>query len=168
MAAERTTQVVATDILGGREKPNAAVDTARHAALKSRMDVQCLVELRLILQDKRLGAVLLVPIGPKRENLREPDDKKTRFSVIIEMFLCTPSSYQTDAKLSIGRARLFLRCGQESPASVGTTRSALIIDPGPSDCRLRGDSLRVTSSAATRDHRSFAGRTLPPATAQVA
>jgi hypothetical protein len=74
----------------------------------------------------------------------------------MEIVFVTPSSYQTDAKLSIGRARFFLRCGQESPASVGITRSVLMTDPGPSGCRVHGGSLRVTSCDASGDDRSFA------------
>jgi hypothetical protein len=66
---------------------------------------------------KRLDAIILVPIGPKREKLLDSDDKKARLSVKIAIALHTPSSYLPDAKASRGRTRFFIALRARMPTS---------------------------------------------------
>ena len=99
-AAEWTTQVPPTGVAGMREKANPAVPAVRNAATKVGMGLQDRVQRGLILPDKRLGTLVLMPIRAKRENPLDGYDKKTRLLVIISNVLCTPSSYFTDAQAS--------------------------------------------------------------------
>ena len=92
-----------------REKANPAMDAVNEAPLKFVVGLHHRVQRRLILPDKRLGAIVLVPIRPKREKLLDGDDKKARLSVIIPIELDTPSSYLIEAHASRGRARFFVR-----------------------------------------------------------
>jgi hypothetical protein len=108
-AAEWTTQVLPICVPGMSEKPNPAVHAGSDATLKLGMGLQNRVQRGLILQDKRLGAIILMPIRVKREILLDAYGKKAKLSVIIPMVLDTPSSYFIDAKASRGRARFFLR-----------------------------------------------------------
>jgi hypothetical protein len=62
--------------------------------------------------NKRLGAIILVPVRAKREKLLDSDDKKARLSVKIAIALHTPSSYFFDAKASRGRTRIFFANSQ--------------------------------------------------------
>lgn len=106
-AAEGTTQVPPTCVPGMREKADPAVNAVRDAPLKLGMGLQDRVQRGLILPDQRPGAVVLMPIRAKREKLLDGDGKKARLSVIMEIVLCTPSSYLIDADASRGRARFF-------------------------------------------------------------
>jgi hypothetical protein len=64
------------------------------------------VQSHLILTNKRISAVVLVPIARKGENLLQRYDKNSRFSVMMRRLLTT-SSYSLDAKASRGGARIF-------------------------------------------------------------
>ena len=108
-ATERTTQLPPACVAGMRQKADAAVDAVSNAFLKLGMGLQDRVERGLILPNKRLGAIILVPICLKREKLLDGYNKKARLSVRIWIVLCTPSSYLIDAKASRSRARFFLR-----------------------------------------------------------
>ena len=111
--AERTTQIPPTGVSGMCEKADPALGTMGNAAQKLRMGLEDRVQRRLILPDNRLGTVMLMPIRMKRKKLLGGYGKKARFSVIIVIVLCTPSSYLLDANVSRGRARFFLRKGQQ-------------------------------------------------------
>ena len=143
-ATERTTQVPAMSILGIREKPNPAVSAANDATLKLRMGLQGAVQRGQILLDKRPGAILLVPIRLKRENLLDGDDKKARLSVIMLIVLSTPSSYFREANASRGRARFFA-LQTNIPTTTGTNDPLPIAPPGHPVCQVGADSLPVTS-----------------------
>lgn len=106
-ATERTTQVRAMCVAGMRQKANAAVCAANNATPQFGMGLEDRIQSGLILTDKRLGAIVLVPVIAKRENFPDGDDKKARFSLIMLSVLHTPSSYLLDAKASRGRARFF-------------------------------------------------------------
>ena len=106
-AAERTTQVPSAGVAGMCEKADSAVRTAGDATAKLAVGPQDRVQCGLILPDQRPGAIVLMPIRAKREELLDGDDKKARLSVIISMLLDTPSSYLFDANASRGRARFF-------------------------------------------------------------
>jgi len=112
-AAERTTQIPPTGIAGMRQKANTAVYAVNNTAAKLGMRLQNRVQRRLILLNKRFGAVVLVPIRAKREKFLDGYGKKARFSVMM-LIEVTPSSYLLDANASRGRTRFFMRIGNNS------------------------------------------------------
>ena len=91
---------------------------ANHATLKLGIGLQDRVQRGLILPDKRPGAIVLMPIGAKREKSLDGYGKKAKSSVILPIALHTSSSYLFDANASRGRARFFMRartriCGDQ-------------------------------------------------------
>jgi len=120
--AERATQVDSTRVAGMRQEPYPATNAGRHAASQFRMGLQVRVQGGLILSDKRVSAIVLVPIRAKREKLLDGDDKKTRLSVRIRIDLVTPSSYLFDAQASRGRARFFYALRKNLRRQGGTPR----------------------------------------------
>lgn len=90
--------------------------TELDTVLKVRMILQDGSQSSLILQDERLGAIVLMPILTKVKNFRECDEKSARFSAMIESSLCTSSSYLIDARASRGRAGIFF-CRRQSPSA---------------------------------------------------
>jgi hypothetical protein len=125
------------------EKANPAVHTVSNAAENLRMRLQNGVQRRLILPNKRLGAVVLVPIRAKREKLLDGYGKKARFSVMILSVVFTPSSYLLDANASRGRARFFMRAGQKLARAAHTNDPLRIIRPDYRACGANAASLRV-------------------------
>jgi hypothetical protein len=73
-----------------------------HTSQQFEMGGQDGVECGLILTDERFSAMILVPIGAKRENFLEADDKKARLSVTMASDSFTPSSYLIGAQASRG------------------------------------------------------------------
>jgi hypothetical protein len=71
------------------------------------MIAQSGIQRHLIITNNRISAVVLVPIFPKGEDFRSGYKKSARFSVMILILLCMPSSYSLDAKASRGRPRVF-------------------------------------------------------------
>lgn len=67
----------------------------------------------LILANKRLNAVVLVPIFAKREILPDRNNKNAKFSAKIET-LFTPSSYSLNVKTASGTARIFYALSDNS------------------------------------------------------
>jgi len=106
-AAEWTTQVPPICVPGMSEKPNPTAQAGNGATLKLGVGLQNRVQGGLILQDKRLGAIVLMPIRPNREKLLDAYGKKAKLSVIILTFFTTSSSYHLGAKATRGRARFF-------------------------------------------------------------
>lgn len=96
-AAKRTTQVFAAGVPGMGEKANPAVNAGSDATLQFAMGLEGRVQRDQILPDQGPGAVVLVPIRPKREELADGDDKKAKFAVTIPRLLHTTSSYLTEA-----------------------------------------------------------------------
>ena len=144
-AAKGTTQVPPTCVAGMRQKANPAVRAVGNAALKLGMGLQHRVQRGLIMPDKRPGAIVLMPIRAKREKLLDGDGKKARLSAILSIVLCTPSSYLFDANASRGRARFFVRDGQEPGETVRTNHPLPTASPAPSVCRAGADSSRARS-----------------------
>jgi len=105
--AEWASQVLPPGVAGVRKEPNSALRAESEAPLNLRMALQDRVQRGLILPDKRPGAIALMPICAKREELLDGYGKKARLSTIISIVLCTPSSYLFDANASRGRARFF-------------------------------------------------------------
>lgn len=115
-ATERTTQVEATRAARMRQKANPAVRAADGATPQFGMGLQNRVQSGLILTDKRVGAIVLMPVIAKRENFPDRYDKKARLSLTMRSVLHTPSSYLPDAKASRGRARLFYGPPPKAPS----------------------------------------------------
>jgi hypothetical protein len=82
------------------------VNAENDTSLKFGMGLHGRVYGRLILPDKRLGAIVLMPIRAEGENFLQRDKKKAKLSVIIWMS-CTSSSYLIAANASRGRAKFF-------------------------------------------------------------
>jgi hypothetical protein len=72
-APERASQIPATCTAWIRKKPNPAVNAVGDAALQVGIRLQSGVQRDLILPNKRLGAIVLVPILAKRENFLDCD-----------------------------------------------------------------------------------------------
>ncbi|MDA1052602.1 MAG: hypothetical protein O3C40_19270 [Planctomycetota bacterium] len=106
-AAKCAAEILATRVAGMRQEADPTVAAANRAVLQIRTIAQDGIQRVLILTDKRIGAVVLVPILAKRENFRDRYDKIARFSVTMLIGFCIPSSYSLDAKASRGRARFF-------------------------------------------------------------
>ncbi len=105
-ATERTTQVSPAGVAGVGQEANPTVHAANDASLKFGMGLHGRVYGRLILPDKRLGAIVLMPIRAEGENFLQRDKKNAKLSVIIWM-LCTSSSYLIAANATRGRAKFF-------------------------------------------------------------
>jgi hypothetical protein len=91
-AAERTAEILAAGVTGMREEADAAVATAHRAVLQIRTIPQDGIQRELILTDKRINTLVLVPIFRKIENLLERYEIKARFSVMMWILLCMTSS----------------------------------------------------------------------------
>jgi hypothetical protein len=108
-----------------RQKPDPAVNAGHHAASQFRMGLQHRVQGGLILPDERVSAVVLVPIGAKREKLLDADGKKARLSVRIAIELSTPPSYLIEANASRRRAGIFVALHAKMPTSNRLKRYAV-------------------------------------------
>jgi hypothetical protein len=76
------------------------------AALEVPMVSQDRVQSNLILTNKRVSAVVSVPILRKDKNSLDGYYEKARFSVMLRNVF-TPSSYLLDVKASRGKTRIF-------------------------------------------------------------
>ena len=138
-AAERTTQVYTAGIPGMGEKANSAVTAASDATLPFRKGCEGGIQRKQVLLNQRPGAIVLMPIRPKGEELPDRDNKKAKFSATIPMFLRTPSSYLTEANASRGRARFFCatnhdedRQPESTPPPLRPAQAALFSKPNAS------------------------------------
>ncbi len=91
-AAKGAAQILAARVAGMSEKAYAAVATAHRAVVQARTIPQDGIKRDLILTDKRISTLVLVPIFRKSENLLDSYDVKARLSVMIWMLLCMTSS----------------------------------------------------------------------------
>jgi hypothetical protein len=110
-AAEGTTQIRAAEVPRMGKKANPAANAGNDDRLQFRSRLQRRVQRGQILLNQRLGAIVLMPIRPKGEELSDGDNKKAKLSATILIGLCTPSSYLTKANASRGRARFFCALG---------------------------------------------------------
>ena len=106
-ATELTAEVPPIRISRMRQEANSAVATVHRALSPIRTIAQDGIQRELILTNKRISAVVLVPIARKGENLLQRYDKNSRFSVMMRILYDTPSSYRIEAKASRGRTRFF-------------------------------------------------------------
>ena len=142
-AAERATQIPPAGVAGMCEKANSAVYAVSNTVAKLGMGLQNRIQRRLILPNKRFGAVVLVPIRAKREKLLDGYGKKARFSVMMLIVLCTPSSYLLDANASRGRARFFMRAEQQFASNARTNDLFRNLLPECPAYQTNATSLRV-------------------------
>ena len=77
------------------------------AASQTGMVAQDGIQCQLILTNKRVDAIILVPILAEGKKFRDGYSKKARFSVKMWIVFGIASSYSLDAKTSRGRARHF-------------------------------------------------------------
>ncbi len=80
-AAERAAEILTTRVAGMCQEADPAVAAANRAVLQIRTIAQDGIQRALILSNKRKGAVVLVPLFAKRENVGDRYDKSARFSV---------------------------------------------------------------------------------------
>ncbi len=109
--AEGATQIRPTAIPGMRQKADFAASAANYTICQLRMSLQIAIQNQQILLDKPLGATVPMPIPPLRENFRNGDDKKTKFSAMMLIVFCMTSLYLAEAKASRGKARCFFAWG---------------------------------------------------------
>jgi len=114
--AKGTAKILSARIAGMSEEADPAVAAAHRAVLQIRTTPQDGVQRDLILTNKRLEAVVLVPILAKREIFRDGYNKTAKLSAIMLIGFCISSSYSLDAKASRGRARIFLRSPENLPS----------------------------------------------------
>ncbi len=91
-AAKRTAEIPAARVARMSEEAYAAVATPHRAGLQIGTIPQDGIQCELILTDKRISTLVLVPILRKSENLLESYNIKARLSVMMRILLCmTPS-----------------------------------------------------------------------------
>lgn len=107
-ATQRTADILPIRISRMREEANPTVAAVDRTASQTGMIAQDGIQRKLILTNKRINAVVLMPIRAKREEFPDGYDKNAKFSVRMLSPLCMSSSYSLDANASRGRARIFL------------------------------------------------------------
>ena len=112
-AAERAAEILAASVAGVRQEANPAMAAAYGAVLEIGTIAQNGIQRQLILTNKRVDAVVAVPILVKREDFRDGYDKTARFSVTMWILFGMSSSYYLDANASRSRAGIFSSKVQE-------------------------------------------------------
>lgn len=120
-AAERTAEITSIRVAWMGQKANAAMAAMDRTACQIRMIAQDGIQGQLILTNKRVDTVVLVPIGKKLKEFRDRYRKYARFSVKILSVVFTSSSYPLDANASRGRARIFHAFNRKPGHSRGST-----------------------------------------------
>lgn len=120
-AAERAVKIASMRVPRVRQKANATMAAVDRTACQTGMVAQDRSECRLILTNKRAGAIVLMPIRAKRKELPGGDNKNARFSVKMLIVFCTPSSYELDALASRSRTRFFIGLHPIESKRTGTT-----------------------------------------------
>lgn len=120
-AAKRTAEIPPIRVPRMRQEANPAMAAKHRTACQTGMIAQDGIERELILTNKRISAVLPVPIRPKRKEFPDGYDKNARFSVKMLSVLDISSSYSLDAKASRGRAGIFHAFTPNPEPRTGTT-----------------------------------------------
>jgi hypothetical protein len=113
-ATKFAAKILATRILRMRQEADPTTAAADRTACQTRMFAQNGIQRQLILTNKRIGAVVQMPLFGIREEFPDGYDKNARFSVRILMVSSMSPSYSLDAQASSGRAGIFLRSAQLS------------------------------------------------------
>ena len=156
-AAERTTEILPTCVTRMRQEAYPTVATANRAVLQIRTIAQDGIQRVLVLTNKRIGAVVLVPILAKRENFRDRYEKIARFSVTMLIGFCIASSYSLDAKASRGRARFFYGSARKKAPLIRANDSYPNSYPLLSSCPVVASSPRVSTGYSKRKNTTPAG-----------
>jgi hypothetical protein len=106
-ASERAAEIPPIRVPGMRQEANPAMAAVDRTACQTGIITQDGIQRELILTNKRIDAVVLMPIRAKRKEFPGGYDKNARFSVRMLIVLCMSSSYSLDANASRGRARFF-------------------------------------------------------------
>lgn len=144
-AAKRAAEIPATRVAGVREEPNPTLHTVRDTPLEMGMGRDDRIHRDLILPDQRFGAVVLVPVRPKREKLLDGNGKKTKVPVRMRIVFCTPSSYFIEAKASRGGPRSFDALPGKVATHADPHHPQTIIRPSGTLYPRHADSLRATA-----------------------
>ena len=96
-AAKGTAKILPARIARMRQEPDPAVTAAYGAVLQIGTIAQNGIQRQLILTNKRVGAVILVPVLAKRKNFRDGYGKNARFSVRMWIVWTMSPSYYLDA-----------------------------------------------------------------------
>ena len=120
-ATERTADILPIRISRMCEEANPTMAAGDGATCQTGMIAQDGIQRELILTNKRIRAVVPVPIRPKRKEFPDGYDKNARFSVRILSLLCISSSYSLDAKASRWRAGIFHAFTPNPEQRTGTT-----------------------------------------------
>lgn len=107
-ATEFAVKVFPTGISGMRQEADPTTVAVDRTACQMRILAQNGIHRQLILTNKRIGAVIQMPLFGIREEFPDGYDKNARFSVRILMVICMSPSYLLDAQASSGRAGIFL------------------------------------------------------------
>ncbi len=91
-AAKRAAEILAARVARVRKEANPAVAAAQRTVLQIRTIPQDGINRQLILTDKPIGTLGLVPISRKSVNLLERYDIKAKLSVMIRILFCMTSS----------------------------------------------------------------------------
>jgi hypothetical protein len=111
-ATERTADILPIRISRMREEANSTMAAVDRTACQTGMIAQDGIQRELILTNKPMGAVVLMPIRAKREEFPDGYDKNARFSVRMLIPLFMSPSYSLNANASSGRAGIFCGSGQ--------------------------------------------------------
>lgn len=135
--AKGTPKIFSACIAGVSKEANPAVAAPGRALLQVTTGPQEAIQRALILTNKRLDTVVLVPILAERKKFRDGYNKTARVSVIMSFLLCISSSYTLGADASRGRARIFCAAAREITEPTATTDTS----------RTRGPYLQVGSAS---------------------
>ncbi len=149
--AERTAEILPVCVPRMREETNSAAATTDRTVFQIRTIAQDGIEPELILTNKRKGAVVLMPILAKRENLGDGYDKNARFSVKMLILCCISSSYGLDAKASRCRARIFYAEARKIPEPIRATDRHVSNSPTYSSCPADLTALHASQAATWKE-----------------
>jgi hypothetical protein len=120
-ATKRTAEIPPMRVPRMRQEANPAMAAEDRTACQTGMIAQDGIKRELILTDKRISAVVAVPIRPRRKEFPDGDDKNARFSVKMLSVVCISSSYSLDAMAARCRAGIFHAFTPNPEQRTGTT-----------------------------------------------
>jgi hypothetical protein len=106
-AAKGTLEILPIRVPWVCQEANSTMAAVDRTACQTGTIAQDGIQRELILTNKRIAPLVLMPILEKRIEFPDGYDKNARFSVRILILLCMFSSYSLDVKISRCRARIF-------------------------------------------------------------
>lgn len=107
-ATEFTVKIFPTGISRMRQETNPTTVAMDCTDRQTARSAQNGIQRQLILTNKRIGAVVQMPLFGIRKEFPDGYDKNAKFSVKISSVVCMSPSYLLDAQASSGRAGIFL------------------------------------------------------------